>query len=108
MYPARRFALPDEKTICSFCGKSEWQVAKLIQGPGVSICDECVGLCVELIGEELGGTWDRMGPAPAPRRPIYVLQRPSPPKVAVPDRLVWLAAGGAALALCQRLMRHVR
>ena len=100
--------MPDEKTICSFCGKSERQVAKLIQGPGVSICDECVGLCVELIGEELGGTWYRTEPAPTSRRPIYVLQSPSPAKVAVPEPLVWLAGIGAALALCQRLMRRSR
>lgn len=35
---------------CSFCGKSESMVQKLIEGPGVFICDECVGLCNELIG----------------------------------------------------------
>ncbi|WP_040420562.1 ClpX C4-type zinc finger protein, partial [Actinopolymorpha alba] len=39
---------------CSFCGKSQKQVKKLIAGPvGVYICDECVGLCIELIEEEL-------------------------------------------------------
>lgn len=35
---------------CSFCGKSESMVQKLIEGPGVFICDECIGLCNELIG----------------------------------------------------------
>ncbi len=35
---------------CSFCGKSESMVQKLIEGPGVFICDECVGLCNQLIG----------------------------------------------------------
>jgi ATP-dependent protease Clp ATPase subunit len=34
---------------CSFCDKSAEQVAKLIAGPGVYICDECVGLCNEII-----------------------------------------------------------
>ena len=38
---------------CSFCGKSQKQVKKLIAGPGVYICDECVDLCNEIIEEEL-------------------------------------------------------
>ena len=37
---------------CSFCGKSQKQVIKLIAGPGVYICDECIELCVEIIDEE--------------------------------------------------------
>jgi len=40
---------------CNFCGKSQRQVAKLIAGPGVYICDECIGLCNEIIEEELAG-----------------------------------------------------
>jgi ATP-dependent Clp protease ATP-binding subunit ClpX len=40
---------------CSFCGKSQKQVKKLIAGPGVYICDECIDLCNEIIGEELAG-----------------------------------------------------
>ena len=39
---------------CSFCGKSQKQVRKLIAGPGVYICDECIELCNEIIEEELG------------------------------------------------------
>ena len=38
---------------CSFCGKSQKQVKKLIAGPGVYICDECIELCNEIIEEEL-------------------------------------------------------
>ena len=41
---------------CSFCGKSQKQVRKLIAGPGVYICDECVELCNEIIEEELSDT----------------------------------------------------
>ena len=37
---------------CSFCGKSQDQVRKLIAGPGVYICDECIQLCSEIIEEE--------------------------------------------------------
>ncbi|WP_287152485.1 ATP-dependent Clp protease ATP-binding subunit ClpX [Candidatus Solincola tengchongensis] len=41
---------------CSFCGKSQRQVKKLIAGPGVYICDECIDLCNEIIEEELAET----------------------------------------------------
>src|SRR5271156_4143506 len=37
---------------CSFCGKSQKQVKKLIAGPGVYICDECIDLCNDIIAEE--------------------------------------------------------
>ena len=42
----------DDVARCSFCGKSERQVRKLVTGAGVSICDDCVQLCVEIIGED--------------------------------------------------------
>lgn len=42
-----------EQLKCSFCGKSQRQVKKLIAGPGVYICDECIELCNEIIDEEL-------------------------------------------------------
>src|SRR5699024_7247525 len=44
---------------CSFCGKSQDQVKKLVAGPGVYICDECIELCTEIVEEELG-TEDEM------------------------------------------------
>jgi len=37
---------------CSFCGKPQTEVAKLIAGPGVFICNECVALCLPILGEE--------------------------------------------------------
>ncbi len=37
---------------CSFCGKTQKQVKKLIAGPGVYICDECIDLCNDIIAEE--------------------------------------------------------
>ncbi|OYD08294.1 ATP-dependent protease ATP-binding subunit ClpX [Paludifilum halophilum] len=43
---------------CSFCGKSQDQVRKLVAGPGVYICDECIELCNEIVEEELGGEED--------------------------------------------------
>lgn len=39
---------------CSFCGKAQEQVRKLVAGPGVYICDECIDLCTEIVEEELG------------------------------------------------------
>jgi len=41
------------KLICSFCGTSQHEVRKLIAGPSVYICDECIGLCNDIIGEEI-------------------------------------------------------
>jgi ATP-dependent Clp protease ATP-binding subunit ClpX len=43
----------NDQLLCSFCGKSQRQVKKLIAGPGVYICDECIDLCNEIIDEEL-------------------------------------------------------
>ena len=56
---------------CSFCGKSQKQVKKLIAGPGVYICDECIDLCNEIIEEELSQTTEvRFDELPKPRE-IY-------------------------------------
>ena len=46
---------PSDQLQCSFCGKSQHQVRKLIAGPGVYICDECIELCNEIIDEEFSG-----------------------------------------------------
>ena len=50
------FKFSDEKSQlkCSFCGKTQDQVRKLVAGPGVYICDECIELCNEIIEEEFG------------------------------------------------------
>jgi len=48
-----KFSESSEQLKCSFCGKSQRQVKKLIAGPGVYICDECIDLCNEIIEEEL-------------------------------------------------------
>ena len=52
---------------CSFCGHSQKQVRKLIAGPGVYICDECVVLCTEILDDELSfGQSDRVNELPKP------------------------------------------
>ena len=55
----------DSHLKCSFCGKSQEQVRKLIAGPGVYICDECVELCNEILDEEL---LEANSPPPPPQR----------------------------------------
>lgn len=77
----------DSHLKCSFCGKSQEQVRKLIAGPGVYICDECVDLCNEILDEELFDS------ANAPRRdqaqekkkstasPITLSQIPKPREI---------------------------
>ncbi|MDH6061166.1 ATP-dependent protease ATP-binding subunit ClpX [Chrysosporum bergii ANA360D] len=56
----------DSHLKCSFCGKSQEQVRKLIAGPGVYICDECVDLCNEILDEELLDT-NAAASQPAPK-----------------------------------------
>ncbi len=66
-----KFGEGGELLKCSFCGKSQKQVKKLIAGPGVYICDECIDLCNEIIEEELSDTSDvSLGELPSPRE-IY-------------------------------------
>lgn len=52
---------------CSFCGKSQKQVRKLIGGSGVYICDECIDLCNEIIEEELGAEPSEIQTTPLPK-----------------------------------------
>ena len=57
----------DSHLKCSFCGKSQEQVRKLIAGPGVYVCDECVDLCNEILDEELFDSGSAVA-SPSPRR----------------------------------------
>ncbi len=59
----------DEKLLyCSFCGKSQHEVRKLIAGPSVFICDECVELCNDIIREEIqGASSDEISGLPKPK-----------------------------------------
>ncbi|MGW3351637.1 ClpX C4-type zinc finger protein [Nonomuraea rubra] len=59
--------MPDwkENLHCSFCHKKSGDVSKLIAGPGVHICDECVGLCVEILEQE------RLAASTEPRLPAW-------------------------------------
>lgn len=66
----------DSHLKCSFCGKSQEQVRKLIAGPGVYICDECVDLCNEILDEELFDSSSAV-PPPSPRRDQGASSTPS-------------------------------
>ena len=67
----------DSHLKCSFCGKSQEQVRKLIAGPGVYICDECVDLCNEILDEELFDS-SASAPQPVPRREQSSEKRKNP------------------------------
>ncbi|HEY8495831.1 MAG TPA: ATP-dependent Clp protease ATP-binding subunit ClpX [Limnochordales bacterium] len=72
------FKFGDEKgqLKCSFCGKAQEQVKKLIAGPGVYICDECIELCNEIIEEELNEDVDvELGNVPRPKEIKEILDQ---------------------------------
>jgi ATP-dependent Clp protease ATP-binding subunit ClpX len=72
----------DSHLKCSFCGKSQEQVRKLIAGPGVYICDECVDLCNEILDEELFDTGTAVA-QPVPRREVVAPERSRSPAVPI-------------------------
>jgi ATP-dependent Clp protease ATP-binding subunit ClpX len=73
---------------CSFCGKGQDEVKKLIAGPSVYICDECIQLCNEIIAEEYSQDIDEAGMAGLPK-PVeikaildeYVVEQDKPKKI---------------------------
>ena len=50
-WEAKVAKVPEKNTSCSFCGRTYAEVAKLISGPNVIICDECVGICNEILAD---------------------------------------------------------
>ena len=63
---------------CSFCGKSQDQVRKLIAGPGVYICDECIDLCNEILDEELLDNQTNTNNSPQVKKKLHCLLYTSP------------------------------
>ena len=78
----------NEQLLCSFCGKSQRQVKKLIAGPGVYICDECIDLCNDIIAEECDQE-ERLASRSRSRPPV------------VPS---WVGAGALVLVLVVTLV----
>ena len=75
----------DSHLKCSFCGKSQEQVRKLIAGPGVYICDECVELCNEILDEELMENAAGMGGMGLGRSPEQKPPKAPPEKIKLED-----------------------
>src|SRR6266481_8184086 len=65
-------ARPTNITLCSFCGKSHSEVKKLIAGPGVYICDNCIVLCKNVLDKEM---------APEAKKPVAVQTVPKPAEI---------------------------
>ncbi|HYT60479.1 MAG TPA: ClpX C4-type zinc finger protein, partial [Haliangiales bacterium] len=65
-------ARPTQLTLCSFCGKSHAEVKKLIQGPGVYICDSCIIVCKNVLDKEL---------TQEPKKAVPVQQVPKPAEI---------------------------
>ena len=61
---------PEKLLYCSFCGKSQHEVKKLIAGPSVFICDECIALCNDIIRDELPEEAAKAG-----RRTVEIVDR---------------------------------
>jgi len=77
--PDKRTGSDGEKLLyCSFCGKSQHEVRKLIAGPSVFICDECIGLCNDIIREEIAdglGVENIRGQLPTPHEICSILDQ---------------------------------
>ncbi|MDR2207769.1 MAG: ATP-dependent Clp protease ATP-binding subunit ClpX [Azoarcus sp.] len=77
--PDKRTGTDGEKLLyCSFCGKSQHEVRKLIAGPSVFICDECIGLCNDIIREEIAdglGVENIRGQLPTPHEICTILDQ---------------------------------
>lgn len=69
-------------TLCSFCGKSQAEVRKIIAGPGVYICDACVNVCKTIIDREV------KTPAPAENKPAFRLVKPGEIKKVLDDHVI--------------------
>ena len=66
-------SLPEKTLYCSFCGKSQHEVRKLIAGPTAFICDVCVELCIDIIREENKSSVKSRDRIPTPKEICKVL-----------------------------------
>ncbi len=93
------------QTLCSFCGKNQSQVRKLVAGPGVYICDQCIDLCQRVIAEDAG-----VKPDSQPARPPWEVHwwPMATPAVKMAGRHIALAVTGGIAAFkaieCLRLL----
>jgi ClpX C4-type zinc finger protein len=83
--------MPLRTLYCSFCGKSQHEVARLIAGPKVHICDACVAACIEILGDDRPWCDDQIAALKrlrAQARPESRPDRPTPDQTS-PDRPSW-------------------
>ena len=71
-----RFGDDKQSFTCSFCGKNQDQVRRMIAGPGVYICSDCVDMCKDIIAEELSKDEDAVeGKLPKPKEIMKILNQ---------------------------------
>ena len=75
-------------TLCSFCGKSQAEVRKIIAGPGVYICDACVNVCKTIIDREVKETAAAAGPAEGAPKPAFRLIKPADIRKVLDDHVI--------------------
>ncbi|WP_438482283.1 ATP-dependent Clp protease ATP-binding subunit ClpX [Oleiharenicola lentus] len=76
-------------TLCSFCGKSQAEVRKIIAGPGVYICDSCVNVCKTIIDREVKSAGNATGTTPeAGAKPAFRLVKPAEIKKVLDDHVI--------------------
>lgn len=90
--------MEDSQIRCSFCGKKESQVKRLIAGPGVCICDECVDLCCDILYEEFGDQ-DEVNIENSGERGAMRLLKPADIKKALDEYVVGQDSAKKALAV---------
>lgn len=96
----------DDQTLkCSFCGKPQNRVRKLIAGPGVYICDECIGVCTSILDDELDFVPDEHGEHEAAFRP-ETLPTPQELKAVLDDYVI--GQDRAKIALSVAVYNHYK
>src|SRR3990167_9801884 len=103
--PDKKGSSSDKILYCSFCGKSQHEVKKLIAGPSVFICDECIELCNDIIRDEVAA------PAPALRSAKSDLPTPNEIKTTLDQYVIDQDAAKRTLAVAvynhYKRLRHL-
>jgi hypothetical protein len=99
----------DEKLYCSFCKKSQEQIRKLIAGPNVFICDECVDVCVDIVSDPSASaprSAQGLNEASVGTSPLLTARCSLCRTLAVVEELVALVGRGAICKACVWAVRH--
>ena len=99
----------DRELCCSFCGKPQDEAKKLVAGPGVCICDECVNLCVDILGEnflESGSVQKNVKPGFISDKKEKILPKPHEIKKYLDDYVI--GQDDAKIALSVAVYNHYK